>query len=394
MSARTWFLNSIVMLCFMDLFMQLPIMGPLAKSLGAGSFQIGLAVGLYSFTNMFGNMAAGLFIDKYGGRRVLLWGLFLTSCTLLLYRMVDEPSQLLGVRFVHGLAGGLLVPSAFTLVSRNLSNHEPGKKMAFSGAAVGLAAIVGPAVSGILKARLGLDYVFLSTAALLMAGWILVVFFAPKDRLAIQRESLHSRGLTDDSSPDGGGVFSLLRKKSVMQSYIGAFTLMTAMGALTFALPLKVEDLGFPAQTAGLMLSTFGVVAILIFVLPINRLFDRMPVLGLLAVGGIAVLGSLLLLSLIEHQVGMYIVMGVYGFGFALLFPSLNKLLIQDIEIVDRGKAFGMFYAFFSLGVVAGSSGIGALTGHYSTALQMAAVFVTMMGAVVGVWQLKMDKRN
>ncbi|GAA0137495.1 hypothetical protein YSY43_43360 [Paenibacillus sp. YSY-4.3] len=52
-------LYGIVMLCFMDLFIQLPVMGPFAKSLGAGSFVIGLAVGLYSLTNMFGNIAAG-----------------------------------------------------------------------------------------------------------------------------------------------------------------------------------------------------------------------------------------------------------------------------------------------------------------------------------------------
>ncbi|WP_110931188.1 MFS transporter [Paenibacillus bouchesdurhonensis] len=373
-------LYGIVMLCFMDLFIQLPVMGPFAKSLGAGSFVIGLAVGLYSLTNMFGNIAAGYWIDRYGARTVLLLGFTLTAGVMLLYPLVSQPLHLIIVRFIHGLTGGLLVPSAFTLISHHASGQQPGRTMALSGAAVGAAAIVGPAVAGIMKAKFGLQPLFISTSILLALGGLLVALAIPASRV-----KQITRRLGPATSDSLAGFEVILRKRPVVQSYIGAFSLMFAMGALTYALPLKVDELGFAAQISGLMLSTFGVVAIIVFVMPSNRWFDRVSPLTLMYCGGAVIMLALLLLSFFNDQMLMFAVMGLYGFGFSLLFPSMNALLMNNVSVESKGRAFGLFYAFFSLGVVAGSSGIGALTANYDIALRMAAGFILLAGCVVAL---------
>jgi len=54
--------------------------------------------------------------------------------------------------------------------------------------------------------------------------------------------------------------------------------------------------------------------------------------------------------------------MACYGIGFGFLFPSVNSLLIDSTTADIRGKAYGYFYAFFSLGVVLGSSLLGWLS--------------------------------
>ncbi|AZK45988.1 MFS transporter [Paenibacillus lentus] len=375
-------LYGIVMLCFMDLFIQLPVMGPFAKSLGAGSFMIGLAVGLYSLTNMFGNIAAGYWIDRYGARNVLLLGFFLTAGVMLLYPLVNQPLHLIVVRFIHGLTGGLLVPSAFTLISHQASGQKPGRAMALSGAAVGAAAIVGPAVAGIVKAKLGLQPLFIGTSILLALGGLIVVV-----AVSASRVKQITRKIAPASSDSLAGFEVILRKKPVVQSYIGAFSLMFAMGALTYALPLKVDELDFAAQISGLLLSTFGVVAIIVFVMPTNRWFDRVSPLTLMCGGGAIIMLSLLLLSFLNDQMLMFSVMGLYGFGFSLLFPSMNALLINNVSVESKGRAFGLFYAFFSLGVVVGSSGIGALTANYDIALRMAAGFILLAGCIVALLQ-------
>lgn len=380
MPKTKWLLNALVLICFMDLFIQLPVMGPLALSLGANSFQIGLAVGTYSLTNMVGNMLAGFWIDRYGGKRVLLAGLVVTAGILLLYTAVQQPAELLAVRVLHGLSGGLLVPSAFTLVSRVASARDQGRSMALSGAAVGVAAIFGPALAGILKASEGLDWLFIVASALLVSGGALVLLGKLHDN------RVQSGGTGASSASAKQAFIATLRNESVATAYYGAFALMFAMGALTYSLPLKAEALGLPDQAAGLMLSVFGVVAISLFVLPSNRWFDRGAPLRLCAAGGAIVILSLIALSMIGHQAGMFAVMAVYGLGFALLFPSLNALLVGHVSPDHKGKAFGMFYAFFSLGVVAGSSGLSAITGDYDLALRLAAGFLIVSCTGVGVW--------
>src|SRR5690606_11849817 len=116
--------------------------------------------------------------------------------------------------------------------------------------------------------------------------------------------------------------------------------LMFSQGVLAYMLPLKVVALGQDSQTGGLLLSTFGIVAILVFVLPINNLFDIIkPVKS--ATFGMAAMGvGLLFISISESIPFLYVVMGIYGIGFAFLFPSLNSLLIEATEQTHRGKAY------------------------------------------------------
>src|SRR5690625_920224 len=64
---------------------------------------------------------------------------------------------------------------------------------------------------------------------------------------------------------------------------------------------------------------------------------------------------SLILFSYTSSYMSSFIAMAIYGLGFAFVFPSMNQIVSEASSKVDRGKAYGIFYAFFSLGAVAGS---------------------------------------
>ena len=168
----------------------------------------------------------------------------------------------------------------------------------------------------------------------------------------------------------------LFRHPGMVRAFAGAFFLMFSQGVLALVLPLKVEALGFDTKMTGLLLSTFGVVAILIFLLPINRIFDRVRPMVTLAFG-ISLMGlAMLFLSQIEQLNYLYIAMAIYGAGFAFLFPSINSLLIDSSSAEFRGKAYGYFYAFFSIGVVAGSSVIGSLNLTYKGGFMLTGIIL------------------
>ena len=156
-------------------------------------------------------------------------------------------------------------------------------------------------------------------------------------------------------------MFELLKSEPLLQAYIGAFTLMFSQGIVTYMLPVKVEALALKASTTGMMLSVFGITAILFFLLPTNRIYDRFNRSKLMLIGIAVMALALSLLGLFATKGMLFIVMMIYGIGFAILFPSINALLVENTTDDKRGKAFGLFYAFFSLGVVAGSFTVGAI---------------------------------
>lgn len=368
----TWLVYAIIFFTFIDLFTQLPVMSTYATSLGASAMIAGFSVGMYSLTNTLGNVLAGLFTDRYGARFVLKLGLLFTSFALLLYNVADNVPLLIAVRFLHGFLGGLIVPAAFTYMANQTKYEKQGSQSAISGSFVGIAAIVGPAYSGIMASRTSVPFVFTTVAVLGLVLFLCALFFL-RTR-GEERSVAVKRARTE-------GKFTV--NAGLVRAYIGAFFLMFSQGALAFLLPQHVESLGYSARVSGTLMSMFGLVAVAIFALPSNKLFDRLPPIRSFSFG-LGLMGLSQVLIGQTSNIGiLYAVLGLYGIGFAFLFPAINTLLAQSTEKERRGQAYGIFYALFSAGTVAGSTGLGFI--HASYEQLFAVTGITLLTCVAGI---------
>src|SRR5690625_5806457 len=106
----------IIVIAFLDTFIQLPIITPYSLSLGASYTLSGGIVAVYSFTNMIGNILGGHWIDKFGRKKMLFTGIVTVFIVLLFYPFAQNGPQLFMARFFHGLAGGILIPAAFAYI--------------------------------------------------------------------------------------------------------------------------------------------------------------------------------------------------------------------------------------------------------------------------------------
>jgi MFS family permease len=367
------FIYLIIFFSFFDLFTQLPVMSTYAESLGASAFLTGLAVGMYSLSNTIGNIISGFLTDRKGPFVILILGLLTTGLSLSLYNLVDEPIALLIVRFVHGLVAGLTIPAAFTFLANATEREKRGKGSAISGAFVGIAAIIGPAFSGILASRTSVPFVFNITASFMILLGILAFFLLKSNQIKKQK-----------SEPSTNIPISVFFKNTLtLKAFLGAFFLMFSQGVIAYLLPLKVQSLGFDSRLSGTLMSTFGIIAVLVFILPTNRIFDKVAPIKTLALG-IALMGvSQLLISQADSSTLLYIAMACYGIGFGFLFPSVNSLLIDSTTAEIRGKAYGYFYAFFSLGVVLGSSLLGWLSLGIVSGFIFTGVVLLVFAAII-----------
>lgn len=368
------FIYLIIFFSFFDLFTQLPVMSTYAESLDASAFLTGLAVGMYSLSNTFGNIISGFLTDRKGPFIILIIGLLTTGLSLTLYNLVEAPLALLIVRFIHGLVAGFIVPAAFTFLANATEQEKRGKGSAISGAFVGIAAIIGPAFSGILASRTSVPFVFNITASCMLLLGILSFFLLNSNKVKKEKSS--------SSTYIPISVF--FNNAGTLKAFSGAFFLMFSQGVIAYLLPLKVQSLGFDSRLSGTLMSAFGIVAVLVFILPSNRIFDKVAPVKTLSLG-IALMGlSQILISQADSSMLLYIAMACYGIGFGLLFPSVNSLLIDSTTVEIRGKAYGYFYAFFSLGVVLGSSLLGWLSlGVVSGFIFTGIVLITFAGVTL-----------
>ncbi|WP_438312961.1 MFS transporter [Sporosarcina sp. FA9] len=377
----TRLLYFIIVVSFLDTFIQLPIITPYALSLGATHLLAGSIVAIYSLSNMIGNVVGGHLIDRFGRKKLLFTGMITVSITLLFYPIAQTGEQLLLIRFLHGLFGGVLIPAAFAYVGDHSKTGSRGKAMALTGGAIGIAAIVGPALGGAMAANGKVEYVFWLVAVLFLICSVLIIKFVKESFVTTEK---------------GKFTFSqfapLLKHPLIIQASLAAFALMISNGTLAFALPLKVNDMGMSSATTGILLSTYGVVAIIIFLSPLNRIYDRFSSIGLVILG-ISFIGFVhVMLNFVNTYWIILLLMLVYGVGFAFIFPAMNRIVAEASTEVDRGKAYGIFYAFFSLGAVVGSFVSGATSEMFGLPFLSSASTMLLIALILFVFSRRTRK--
>src|SRR5699024_4392248 len=79
----------IIIVAFLDTFIQLPIITPYALELGASYTLTGSIVAVYSFTNMIGNIIGGHWIDNFGRKKMLFTGM-ISVCIIFVPIVIDR----------------------------------------------------------------------------------------------------------------------------------------------------------------------------------------------------------------------------------------------------------------------------------------------------------------
>lgn len=310
----------------------------LTSDLGA----VALAVSAYSIANLVGNLFAGLVVDRFKPAAVMSLGLVLGGGALASCGHARSIMDLIAGLMVNGAALSVVAPAASAMLSRELRPSDKGGGMARTGATIGVAALVGPPVGGLLADRLGPGVAYQSIGGFLLVVALLLAF-------ALRREIEGQ----DDKVPMRD-LWRVLVAPELRLSYLAAFALMFANGGLVFALPTHVRGLGYSGASAGLLFSAFALCAIAVFVSRLGTLGERWGHPRSAALGGMLLAVGCGALAFLKVLPLMATAMALYGVGFGLVFASGIANMATHAPQDRKGTAFALFYAVFSLGAIAG----------------------------------------
>ncbi|TMR22345.1 MFS transporter [Nonomuraea zeae] len=128
--------------------------------LNAGPAALELIVGGYAFTYAAGMITGGRLGDRYGYRRLFVWGVTAFTVASVLCGLAADPVQLVAARLLQGLAGAAMVPQVLATISAVYPPEERARAVGWYGAVGGLGSIAGQVLGGLLL-----------TADVLGLGW-------------------------------------------------------------------------------------------------------------------------------------------------------------------------------------------------------------------------------
>lgn len=331
-----------------------PLFPLLMPDFGFGYTEAGFLMTVFFTISGVGQAFAGILVDRYGARRVLMAGVGLLAGSGVALSAAANYAMLLLAVALAGAGNAVFHPADFSLLNKKVSPARLGYAFSVHGLSGNLGWAIGAAISG---------------TALALAGWRGAGAAAALVALCSVAALRMARPLLDDDvartvrgarDAGAGGVFGFLGVPAIWLAFMFFLLITAAFGGLqSFSTPVLGEIYGLTpaaavaALTAYLLGSAGGMVAGG-FVAVRVRAHDR-------AVGaaltGAALFASMLASGLPPAWSVLPLMVGI-GVGVGLAGPSrdllVRRVATESLAGGNASPAFGRVYGFVYSGLDVG----------------------------------------
>jgi MFS family permease len=134
----------------------------------------GMVFAASGLASMIAAPRLGRLADRIGAERVMLAALVVAGVIFIPQALVKNPWQLMGLRFILGIATAGLLPAVNTMLKCSVPDEVAGRAFGYNQSAQFLGTFGGAVLGGQVAAAFGIHYVFFLTSLLLLvnAVWV------------------------------------------------------------------------------------------------------------------------------------------------------------------------------------------------------------------------------
>ena len=319
-----------------------PLLPLYAESLGATGVWLGVIFAGFSVSHALSTPVFGWLSDRRGRKPVLSIGLFCYAVISLGYIWADNILQLVLVRFLQGVAGGMIIPIAQTYVGDISPEGEEGKWMGYANAAFFSGFGFGPLMGGILTEHWGMDIAFFTMGGLNLLAFFIVILFLPE----ISQKKL------------AAGPRLSFKEVSTSRIMLGLFsfrlTLTLGRAALFTFLPIFMAvGLGLRPTLIGILLA-ISILLLALLGIPSGRIADRFNRRALVVLGCLISFTYLALIPLAHDFWQLLALCALGSLGGAIAVPAASAMTVEEGRKYGMGSAIAMFSMALSIGMAVG----------------------------------------
>ncbi len=329
---------------------------------------VGAAIGAYTLSYAFAQLAAGVLADRLGARLLIKAGLLTMAVGSGIFAFSSSYPLGLAGRAIMGIAGGMIYVPALSYMFSAYDRAERGKAMGMAQGGIGAGIVLSILLMPPLFLLFGLSGAYAVYPVLAVLLWFGLTYGVPK----IQPEARRT----------GGSIWTLARDRDFWLVFMGfAFVGMLAQVAVISWMPTYLrQTFGYSVAEAGIA-GAIVAAGLMVFSPVFGLLADRMQSrLRVMLVGSVLGLAGFLIL-LVAHHPWLAI--------FAGLLVSAGMAATIPMQIVYAGERFAAIGAGTAVALInTGGQLSQSLDGpFYGTILDLGFGFQTvwLIAAVLGV---------
>jgi len=348
-----------------------PLFPFVRDDLGVTYVELGLTITAYAITTGLLQTPMGFLVNRIGGGKVLVGGLFLNALAIALVGLVSEYWQLIALMFLAGVGSSVFHPADYSILAARVKDQRLGRALAVHALGGNLGFLVAPPL------MVGLTLLFDWRTAMMIAGGGGVLLALA---MMVLPDILSDRHPAGKSSSDSWGT--LIRSPTLLLLFL-FYTLSAGAnsGIVHFSVAAFRDIYGLPVAVTAMALTAYQALAMLA-VLPGGWLADRVKNHELVLAVSFAASGALVILGGIGF-LPFFMAIGLIGLAGGLqglVNASRDVSVRKAATHVSVGTVFGFVTTGYSAGQIIGPALYGWLMdlGRPELVFWVSAAFSTL----------------
>lgn len=329
-------------------------------------------------------LVGGSLGDRFGRRRVFVWGTIAFALASLLCGIAPNPEVLIAARVLQGVGGALLTPGSLAMIQGAFAREDRAAAIGAWSGLGSIAAAIGPFVGGGLVEYVHWRWIFLINLPLALITVVIAQRSVPETRDPNAPDHLDLAGALLTAAALGATTYALIewggplapwagglavvaavlfvvverrerepmlplgifRDATFSASNVMTFLVYGALGAVLFFLTLQLQTVGgYGALAAGLA-SLPLTVCMLLLAARGGRLGERIGPRVPMTFGPLVMAAGTLLMLRVDHDVVYWsdVLPGItiFGLGLALMVAPLTATVLAAAPDEHAGLASGV----------------------------------------------------
>lgn len=190
----------------------------ITQKFGVGMTEAGILLGMMSAFGLVGNLAGGALTDRFGRKRLILFGLVFSALSTLSFGLINEIRYMYPLVIMVGLIGHISGPAHDAMIADILPEEKRPEGFGILRVVGNLAWIIGPTIGGFV-ANINFFYLFVIDA--IISCLVALMFFR---MLPETRPQTHTE------------AHAAHRQESLWETTAGYFTVLTNLAFVAFIL--------------------------------------------------------------------------------------------------------------------------------------------------------------
>jgi len=333
----------------------------ITQKFGVGMTQAGILLGMSSLFGLIGSVIGGAITDRFGRRRLILFGLIFSALSSLLFGLAWDVKILYVLVVIVGLLSRVANPAYDAMLADILPEAKRQEAFGITRVAFNYAWIFGTALGGLIAARSFLALFVIDAGLSLLVASILLIFL-PETKPAVQGEAKKNESLFKTAA--GYGV--VLRDLAYMSFTLAGMLVLIVYQQQYSSLPVYLQNIhNIDSRSYGIMLSISGLEVVL-FQIWISRVIRKYPPFLMMMLGSLFFMAGFTMIGFVKGFPLFALAVVIATIGEMILFPT-NKALAANFAPEDmRGRYMAVYDLGWTLPATIGPAAAGLILDNYN----------------------------